>query len=250
MPKKVTIQEYRFYIDAYSRERMPMRHLAAYLADLAVAFGEEQSVHFDRIEDGSTVPVVRVEREAAPKVVERLYLAKRKEGPSEAVDALARIDERLRKDNADGYILAPNKKKIIIFPGAHVPPAVEYGPFWQAGVLEGIPIKIGGEKEWVPIHLEGRQDEIHICHAKRSLAKQIASHLFTAVVRVEGKAKWMRHGDGSWELKHFSAMDFKTVGNASIRDDIESLRAIPSEWKNLEDPLGELDIIRHETDIQ
>ncbi len=223
-----------------------MRHLAAYLEDLAIMFGEEASVHFDRVEDGCTMPVIRVEHEAVPKVNHRIYLVKEKEGPSDAMSAYNRLDERLRKDNADGFILAPDESSVLVFPGVKRQPPLVYGPFWQAGTLEGIPIKIGGSKESVPVHLEGRDGEEFICSAKRSIAKHIAAHLFTTAIRVEGKGKWMRLGDGEWKLETFTVMDFTPVGNATIEEDIASLRDVPGKWKELDNPLATLDVIRHD----
>ncbi len=56
--------EYRFVIDAYSPETLPMSRLAEYMTDLARLFGTAERVHFVRLEAGSTVLVQRVEPEA------------------------------------------------------------------------------------------------------------------------------------------------------------------------------------------
>jgi hypothetical protein len=253
MAKKNTsnVEEYFFRIGAYSRERMPMRFLAAYMEDLAILLGEEHNVHFDRLKDGSTVLVSRIEHEAAPKVRDRVHRVRLKEGPPEAMQALARIDERLRKDNADGDITtSSDNRKILVFPGANKKLDPVFGPFTQVGTLDGIPIRIGGEKEWVPVHLEGHQDEVFICHAKRSVAKQIAAYLFTSVIRVEGKGRWIRNANGIWEMIYFSVADFSILKDAKLQDDFKRLRSIPGKWKESEDPIGDLEIIRHDIDIQ
>ena len=54
----------RFKIGAYSPATMPMARLARYLDNLATVLGEPSSVHLVSVEDGSTVPVVAVAREA------------------------------------------------------------------------------------------------------------------------------------------------------------------------------------------
>src|SRR5438309_834296 len=99
------IREYRFEIDAYSPETMPLARLAEYLEDLATLFGENQSVHLIKIEKGSTVPVLRVEREAEQKVRERLRLVRINDAPAEAMRAAKQIDERLRRDDAKAVII-------------------------------------------------------------------------------------------------------------------------------------------------
>ena len=242
-PKKTNY--YKFKIDAYSPTRMPLNLLAEYLQDLSVLFGEQDSVHLIRIEKGSTVPVLFVEKEAEPKINKRLTLVKQKDAPADALRAAERIDERLRRDNATGHIITPSQKKIIIFPGVTKKMMIDYPPFTQYGTLDGVPISVGGELELVHIHLEGRRKETYNCDVNRTIAKQIAQHLFTTVIRVEGSGRWKRHENGEWELKTFHIKDFKPLPDASLKEETEALRAIPAEWKNSEDPLADLATIQH-----
>jgi hypothetical protein len=227
---------------------MPLGRLVEYLTDFAELLGEQKSVHLIRVEEGSTVPVMLVEREAEPKVLERLDAIQRGEAPPEAKRAFERIDEKLRKDNATGIVLSPEKAQVIDFPGREKKEALTYGPFNQPGYLDGIPINVGGRNDPVTIHLEGLQGETYICLAKRSLAKQIAEHLFTGVVRVEGTGRWVRRPNGEWERVHFSATSFTPLAGATVREAVEKLRAIPAGWKQKKDPLRELKDIRHGTE--
>lgn len=242
--------EYKFKIDAYTRETMPLRRLAEYLDELAKVFGEDSNVHFDRLEEGSVVPVVRVDHAAIPKVRHHLHLVKLKEAPAKAMDASAKINKLLREDNASGYIATTDEKKVVIFPGVKRELSQAFGPFTQPGTLEGIPIMVGGEKDWVPIHLEGRKKETLICVAKRSKAKELASYLFSTPVRVEGIARWLRNEDSEWELVSFRVHDFVVLKVGSLATDVERLRNVPGKWKELDDPLGELDSIRHDVDAE
>ena len=50
------------------------------------------------------------------------------------------------------------------------------------------------------------------------------------------------------ETVKFKIHTFKPLSDATLRETIEELRAIPAEWKKREDPLGELRDIRHGTD--
>ena len=58
-PRKVC--EYRFEIDAYTPETIPLSRLSQYLGDLARIMGESANVHLVRIEKGSTAPIIRVD---------------------------------------------------------------------------------------------------------------------------------------------------------------------------------------------
>ena len=56
MPKTRKHRDYRFHIEAYSPDTMPMARLADYLADLAKMLGQEKSVHFLKVEGGVQLP--------------------------------------------------------------------------------------------------------------------------------------------------------------------------------------------------
>jgi hypothetical protein len=249
MPKNRKHREYRFEIDAFSPATIPMSRLAEYVSDLAKMFGNNNSVHLLKIDEGSTVPVVLVEWEAEPKVRDRLKAIKSHEAPDEAQQAAKDIDRRLLQDNAKGVLVDPVGGKIFRFPGREAATKMEFGPVNQAGIFQGIPIKVGGENDPVPVHLEDGKEK-YIVLARRSLAKDIAQHLFTSVVRVDGIGRWIRHTDGEWEMLSFHASSFKIVEDADIRKNINELRNVPGEWKKLEDPLGELEQIRRGTKLQ
>jgi hypothetical protein len=238
MPGKIRKhREYRFEIDAYTPETIPMSRLAEYVSDLAKMFGNDKSVHLMRIEKGSTVPVMRVEWEAEPKVRDRLHAIKQREAPEEAQRAAKDVDRRLAQDNAKAALVDPVGTKVFKFAGRDLLTKLQFGPISQPGVFQGIPIKVGGEHDPVPVHLEDGTDK-HIVQAKRTLAKEIAQYLFSAVIRVEGNGRWLRHPDGEWELLDFRVAKFDLVADADIRKNIGDLQQIDAEWKKLNDPLA------------
>jgi hypothetical protein len=245
MPSRKKYREYRFAIDAYTPETIPMARLAEYIGDLATVLGNKERVHFNRIEPGSTVPVVRVEWEAEPKVRERLRAVKLKEAPQEALDAARRIDRRLADDNAIGELKDPTGGKVLRFPGRELLKKLVFGPITQNGTFQGVPIRVGGEGDPVPVHLEdvmGKRK--YIVSARRNLAKEIAQYLFSAVVRVDGIGRWMRHADGEWEMLDFRVAEYHLIEDADVRTNIAALQDIAAEWKNLDDPLAVLDEIK------
>lgn len=110
-------REYRFEIDAFTPDTIPMSRLSQYLADVARMMGQEASVHLMRIENGSTVPIISVDWEAELKVQDRLRAVKFNEGPAEAQRAFKEINKRLVQDNANGVLIDPSETKVIRFPG-------------------------------------------------------------------------------------------------------------------------------------
>lgn len=241
--KKHTYREYRFKIDAYTPDSIPMARLAEYLTDLAVVLGNRDRVHFNRVESGSTTPVIRVEWEAEPKVRERVRAVKLKEAPEDALKAARSIDRRLAEDNAIGVLQDPVGGKVLRFPGRELLKKLVFGPMAQVGVFQGVPIRVGGEGDPVPVHLEEGKEK-YIVLARRTLAKEIVQYLFSAVIRVEGTGRWIRHADGEWELLDFKVATYQLVEDADIRKNISDLQSIPAEWKKLDDPLSVLNEIK------
>jgi hypothetical protein len=94
------------------------------------------------------------------------------------------------------------------------------------------------------VHLEDGKEK-HIIYAKRGLAKEIANHLFTSVVRVEGIGKWTRTAGGVWDMQTFQAHSMHVIQDTDLEKNIGELRSIESGWKQLKDPLGKLDQVRH-----
>ena len=246
--RKPNPNEYRFKIDAYSPDTMPLSVLIEYLKDATELLGEDNGTHLIRIEKGSTCPVIKIDDEAIPKVHKRVEDIITGDAPPKAIEAFNRLTQRLRNDNAkSGGIIAPNGDKLIMFP-VHESPPLGYGPFNQQGVIDGIPVMIGGTREQVPIHLEGRGGETYVCHTSRAIAKRIAAHFFTTIIRADGIGRWVRHPEGQWEMKTFKINDFMPLtdeADISLRKSIAKIRAIPAKWKELSDPVAELKRIRY-----
>lgn len=236
-------REFRFTIDAFTPSTIPMLRLAEYMQDFAILLGNEKSVHPGGIEEGSTVLVALVEWEAEPKVRERLRAVRNRDANDRVMETAARLDNRLAEDNAKGIIADPTGAKVITFPGRDRFQMPAFGPVNQPGVFQGVPIKIGGENDPVPVHLEDGNEK-HIVLAKRGLAKEIAGHLFTAVVRVEGVGRWLRNAGGAWEMQSFYAHSMRVIEDADIRKNIGQLRSIESGWTKAKDPLNKLEQIR------
>lgn len=230
-------REYVFEIDAYTPHTIPMNRLAEYMADLATLLGEHKNVHFVRLAEGSVNIVHSIEYEAEPKVRQRLRVLRSGDGPAEALKARHSINKRLEHDNASGVLHGPEGKKIIDFPGKKRHAQPEFGPFNQPGTIDGVPIRVGGENDPVPVHLHEEGQQPHICFASRLLARSIAAYIFTATLRVEGIGRWRRDADGQWIREKFTIQDFKILNRVSLVEAVTHLRSIPTDLSNVNNPL-------------
>jgi hypothetical protein len=250
-----------FYIDVYSPETIPMAKLAEYMADFAELLGREHAVHFETVEPGSTRIVSRVEFEDIPKVRARLTEMRNGTAPKELVRLMAQIDNRLANDNATGRVLFVENEhavpaelgvgvatELLAFPGRDRPKVQNYGPFNQEGHLDGVLIGVVGKDETISIRLQNGEITYTRCEATRTIARELGKHMFEPV-RIHGTGRWMREADGAWTLSRFRIHRFEVLGNDSLLETVAALRAVPgSGWKDLKDPLAELDDLRRDKD--
>jgi hypothetical protein len=237
--------EYTFKIDSFTPDTIPMSRLAEYMADLATLFGEHKNVHFRRLKTGTTQLVALVEHEAQPKVRDRIEAVRRQDAPREALNAYRAIDKRCAEDNASGVIVESPRTNVIEFPGRKRFTQQLYGPFNEPGSVEGVPIRIGGEHDPVPVHLEEPGADIHICWASRAVARELRGYLLETMVRAEGIGRWHREKDGKWMCDRFTIHSFKPLKVMPLPQAIAKLRSIKSGLEQVADPLGELKKIRH-----
>lgn len=236
-------KERRFKIDAYTPETLPMERLAEYMLQFAKLLGEVERVHFVDVKPGSAVLRARVEEAALPKVEHRLLEASRGQGDAVALKALQSLDDMLAEDNAAGQLLDESGAEIIAFPGRNRPKPLEYGPFREDGVLEGVVIKVGGKGPSVPIWLQDGDTVYKNCSARRPLARKLAKHYDAGLIRVSGSGSWMRLATGAWLMRAFEIKSFEVLDDAPLSDVIKRLHDVEgADWG--EDPLADLARLR------
>ena len=232
--------EYRFRIGAYTPDTIPMARLAEYLGDLSALLGNQDRVHFVRLDESSTTVVHAVEKEAVPKVEARITGLKSKEdAPADLIKAYTAIDARLSQDNSFGEIQDPTGQKVINFPGSRrVKPPI-YGPFNQEGELDGVVILIGGKNDPVPVHLEDG-GVAYNCLASRDMAKELGSLIFGPRIRIAGVGRWLRNEQEQWEMTKFTIRSYRQIDDSPLSEVVSRMRSIESPFQEMEDPISEL----------
>lgn len=239
------IVEYRFKIDAFTPATLPMWRLADYLIPLATLLGEKEHVHLDRVTEGSAVPVIRIDREAQPKVRRRLQEARNGDGPEDAIRAIETINKKLAEDNASADLIDPDGTKVVPFPGRKQQAQPEYGPFNQEGTLDGVIARIGGETadvDPIPVHLqEGKH--LHVCRAHLEVVMRLTPFLLQRdkPIRAHGIGRWFRTANGQWNMRGFAIHDFKALRKTTLAETVKRLSSIPPNWD-----VANLDILRRD----
>jgi hypothetical protein len=241
-------KEYKFKIDVFTPDTLPMARLAEYMANLAKLLGEPSKVHFLRLEKGSTVLVQRVDTDAVPKIQQRIANVKKGDDSNEELGHFKNLNEMLRDDNCIAELLSGGRRKLLKFPGRDEKLPISYGSISQEGTIEGIPIWVGGKSKFSHITIEEEGREFP-CEASREVATSIARFLYTTPLRLTGKGRWHRDAGGEWILDSFRISHFTPLKHIPLSEVVAELQAVEgSEWNKLDDPWAELHKLRHGTD--
>lgn len=220
--------EYRFSIDAFRPDTLPMKRLAEYLADLAKLLGSESDVHFERIEPGSVQAVASVEEHARVKVAGRVNAIRNNDAAADVLAAFKSIDDKLAEDNATGFISAEGKPNIIKFPGRNRPKPIDYPAFNEPAYLEGVLTSLGGADAIKHAQLiDGDIKYTGLQTKNLELLSRLKEYLWGQPIRLIGRGRFQRLSDGSWEMKTFLIDDFEAIEQVSFDQTIARLRGVP-----------------------
>lgn len=218
---------YKFRIDAFTPETLPLSRCADYLHELANIFGESSHVHFVKIIEGSTQLVNKVEYEAIPKVDKRITAIENKTAPSSDIKAYDKINKMLIEDNGTGAIIRDGAK-ILKFRGKKED-IIKPMTIQQSGELIGEVNRIGGSRDIVHITLNSEDNDISNINVSRNTAKDLGKHLFEQV-KLYGNGKWERNIEGVWHLINFTVDSFEILEDIPLSQTVLELRGLKGEW--------------------
>ena len=161
-----------------------------YMAELSpTLLGERNAVHFRRIAKGSTVLIQHIDREAIPKVYDRVAKVRTGDASGEPLRAFQTLNKLLRDDNAVGVLRNVAPRGIVIkFPGREIAEE-KFASIRQQGSIDGIITGIKGKDETISITIQSEGQQISGCETNRTLAKQLGARLFEPV-RLFGRGRW------------------------------------------------------------
>ena len=238
--------EYKFHIDVFTPLTLPMTRLKDYIVGLVELFGNDDFVHFLRVDEGTAAPACYVEPRILQKVEHRLTLIKSGGADDRAMNAFTFLNDKLFDDNAVAE-LTDHQGQVLYFPGRESIRAPEIGPITELGVLEGEVFQIGGKDETIQIYLRDGE-RTHICTTSREKGREIAAaYLFKGRVRIHGEGQWKRTKDERWKLMHFDVSRVEPLGTDKLSDVVTRLREIEStELEKIKDPFTYLDDIKRD----
>ncbi len=244
-------EQFEFWIEAYSPETIAMKRLGEYMTQLGKLLGQEDRVHFDKLKGGSTTIAYKVEREAVPKINQRVNDIKRSEAANDVKYAHDTLNAMLYSDGAVAEIrqvVSGKPAAILRLAGREIPKPEKVGPFSEPASFKGELVRLEGADETKHAGIKDAQGRVWSGDMPIDLAVQMRELLFELVF-VEGTARWIRHEDGTWELKSFHIHSCKALPKGTLEDDIKALRGIAgNKWKEMTDPIGAIRESRNDND--
>ncbi|QBY56449.1 hypothetical protein [Cupriavidus oxalaticus] len=247
--------EYLFRIGAYTPATIPMERLAKYIASLAKLFGNDASVHLDHIEEGSTIPVLKVDVEAVSRVSARIVGLSRGEAANDAVAGYDELNTLLRDDNATGELRQRQRGAhvsalVLRFPGRDLPRPLTFGPFTESATFDGELVRVGGRDKSAHATIVDPEGRSWHGEISRQLAQDLAPYLYKGpVLRLNGDARWERREDGSWHLVSLKINEFTVLDDETLIEVTDRLRKLESSsWSKHGDIDGYITALRGESD--
>lgn len=204
-------------------QTFPMARLVRYLDKLALLLGHPEHVHLLTVNKGSVMPKIAIDAIVKDKVLGRLQEVNN----PEVLKIKKEINRLLVEDKATASFKMHKEGGVIMHFEGIKAPIYEAITVHEHSELEGTVIRIGGKDDSVPVWLKAADGVIYKCNTtNKNTARQLAAFLFGDIIRVSGKAKWLRTPAGVWELEHFTIQDFELLSQESITQVIDKLRLI------------------------
>ena len=218
-----------------------MARLAEYMREIATLLGEVQDVHFSHVQKGSLRLVAQVAPgRASGRVQARTDAIRRQKAPAEAMRAYIRINQMVAEDGGPARMTFGGGV-VLRFPG-HVPEKASIVTLVDSATITGrLYALIEDQSGQLKARIRPRNGSGHIaCTAEGHVGKQLRNY-FLEAVRVRGRGVWARSTDGEWICQSLHIEEVYPVKDASLRDAINALRSIESDWS--EDPLADWDFL-------
>lgn len=192
-----------------------MSRLAAYMAEIARLMGCLDSVHFDRIEEGSVAIVALAQQEDVAIISPRVRAVSGGDVNAEGAGSWRKINEYLSEDGWRGEMQLPRSSEVIEFPGK-TRTVVVLRSMSQSTSIQGRLIRLEGAGDMVRVGLEidgGLTARISLdAHNAQKLAA-----FFHQYVRLSGEGRWKRDADGKWSLESLAASSFEVLQDDELK---------------------------------
>jgi len=229
--------EYRWILEGFTPDTIPMRRLAEYMLQVSKLFGSEEKIRFERVENNCVALVNKVPAAHSGKIQSRIRAIGRGEGSFDAKSANSRINQMLYEDEASARIKT-NGAIILRFPGNVIPEAADAsmsGPASLTGYFYSLSENQKGEvKAKLRIVSSDNKSRTVDAVCDSALADNVKALLFNHV-RVTGVAEWFRTDKGEWRAENIKVNNATKINTANLQTAVQNIRSANVKWSK--DPL-------------
>lgn len=219
--------EYRFSIDAFTPETIPMERLAKYLAALAKLYGHTDRTHFSGISKGSAVVRTKIEATEVPKVEARLNDVRIGSGVKEAMTGKQELEDLLANDNAVGILTVAGSDRVVLpFQGRNRIKPLVLPPFREDTSVDGKLVSIGGRDRSAHAILQDGSVTHSGITMPRDMARDLAPLLYGPTLRLFGNGRFERQEDGVWKMTEFKVSRYETLKDEPVSSVLTAIRTI------------------------
>jgi hypothetical protein len=228
--------EIRWTLSGRGPDRFPMSRLAEYMKELAAMFGEDENVHFVRLEDGSTSVVAKIDAGVPSQRVQSRVIAIRDGRASEtAMRAFRRVDDMVGEDGGPARLIY-GASVVLRFPGRQIVRDRIFSITERGAVTGRLYALIEESTGQLRARIRPSGDNYVPCTADPSVGRDMRN-FFMDAVRAYGLGTWARTLGGEWTCRSLHVETVQPVKDVSLREAINSLRATEADWPS--DPLAD-----------
>jgi len=242
--------DYALRIKGVTLRTLPVSYLADYLKELVGLMGDDSRPVLDGIVRGSVV--VRVKQTGDHPAHTRARLRAAANDPSgPAGKSYSRIVGYMARDGAHGEIVDHQDAVVVRFAvDRQVTPAEPELTVNDVGTLDGRVVGVVGADDTVHVRLRDHGGIEHkVVLRDLAMARELASRFRAGPVRVHVHGTWRRTVEGKWEAQQVYADRVEELDDLSAKEVFDELRAIPTGWAAVADPLKEWASIRGLNDL-
>ncbi len=216
--------------------QLPMARLVEYLSVLSGLYGYVENVHFESIEEGSTL----LNSYTSNSSVHYDVIKRTKEQISNNSPLHQKLVKLITTDRTIAEIIS--SEGIVI--GTIRPELTsEIITIRKRSSVQGRLYKIGGKDEIIPVKLEGANKETLNCEATSNLAVKLSHYLFK-YIRVTGNSEWIKK-DGIWKLKKLTIEDFIELQDINLGQALQKIsKDAGNNWDEIDDAYEVLEKLR------
>lgn len=237
--------DFALRIKGTTPKSIPLSVLAEFLQEFSAILGEKNKPKFAGVTKGSALLRAHIPYNHIQET--RIRLLEAKQGTGSAATIFDNIIKLVTREQTTATIEDSSGAIILEFKSKSNEELLEKEyVIHDTGAIDGEIIGITGADDTVHIKIQEQSGAIQkIVVRDLDLAKKLATHFRSGLLRIEVHGTWKRSSTGVWEPLSIYGDSFVELEDTGLKDVFNNLAKIEGNgWASLDDPIGEWKDIR------